>query len=212
MSFSKLFHADNRPTGLGGDVLEQFEEKGLALKSPEFTSFMRTYSGCSFNNGIYRVHEVRELEKWTNVCTEVFPQHKGRFLCFSSNWVGQQFALDFTEVVDGEFQILLLDPGESEAYEVPYGFSNFHDVGLSSHPEGALETELYQEWLESGGAVPKRDECASFIVPAVLGGDFEIENLEICDMEVYWGLSGQILEQTRDLPPGTVIGDVNISE
>jgi hypothetical protein len=32
------------------------------------------------------------------------------------------------------------------------------------------------------------------------------------DLDVYWEIMGQVIDQTRDLPPGTPIGKVEITD
>ncbi|WP_425270988.1 hypothetical protein [Mucilaginibacter endophyticus] len=38
-----------------------------------------------------------------------------------------------------------------------------------------------------------------------LGGKDEVANLEITQMEIYWELSYQIYNKTKNLPPGTLV-------
>jgi hypothetical protein len=45
-------------------------------------------------------------------------------------------------------------------------------------------------------------------VPLFLGGAGAAGNLELTDLEVYWGLSAQLRTRTRGLPPGTPIQSV----
>ena len=45
----------------------------------------------------------------------------------------------------------------------------------------------------------------SFVVPPVLGGKFDPDNVTVRDFVVALNISGQIHDQIRDLPPGTPI-------
>ncbi len=82
----------------------------------------------------------------------------------------------------------------------------------------ALEADLRTEegqnqfllaWLamaaEGRGLVPAADQVYGFVVPPVLSGELEVENVEVIDFVVSLGIAGQIHEQVRDLPPGTPI-------
>ena len=55
------------------------------------------------------------------------------------------------------------------------------------------------------GLVPDADEIYDFRVPPVLGGGFEVANLQLVDFEVAVNLAGQIHAQVRNLPPGTSV-------
>jgi hypothetical protein len=44
------------------------------------------------------------------------------------------------------------------------------------------------------------------------GGKDTVDNLEVIDLEVYWSLCGQLRQGTRNLLPGTSIGQVSISD
>ena len=82
----------------------------------------------------------------------------------------------------------------------------------------ALEADLRTEegqnqfllaWLavaaESRGLVPTADQVYGFVVPPVLSGALEVENVEVIDFVVSLNIAGQIHVQVRDLPPGTTI-------
>lgn len=71
------------------------------------------------------------------------------------------------------------------------------------------------EWVaalrESGlGVAP--DQVYSWSRPPVLGGDHAVENVSVADVEVHFSMLGQIHEQVRDLPPGTRIDRVKLSD
>jgi hypothetical protein len=59
--------------------------------------------------------------------------------------------------------------------------------------------------LRQRGLVLKKDECYSPKHPLVLGGTMEPGNFEVTSWRLHVGLMGQIYEQSRNLPPGTVI-------
>ena len=50
----------------------------------------------------------------------------------------------------------------------------------------------------------------SLIKPSVLGGNFELNNVEITDIEVHYSVNGQIHEQVKDLPAGAKIDSIKI--
>ena len=55
------------------------------------------------------------------------------------------------------------------------------------------------------GMDPGLNECLSFKLPPVLGGQIDPDNIEISDIAVHFSLAGQIHQQVKDLPDGTKI-------
>jgi hypothetical protein len=55
-----------------------------------------------------------------------------------------------------------------------------------------------------------QNECYSPDIPPVLGGELDENNLKPTDIYVHFSISGQILNQTKDLEPGTKINNVQI--
>lgn len=46
--------------------------------------------------------------------------------------------------------------------------------------------------LMVGGDIP-HDKCVGYKVPLFLNGEDNISNLELSDIEVYWGIMGQMI-------------------
>lgn len=163
---------------------------------PGWEEFFAEFSGCSFNNGLYRVHRADAVVEWNDYVCGVFPDLVGRILCFGYDWMGRHYALHF-DGKGGEPQVALLEPGSAEAMAVPANFVQFHETELIVHRTECLEPDFYKEWLAAGNDELPHDRCAGMKVPLFLGGDEEVENLESSDMEVYWSLMGQVLQQVR---------------
>jgi hypothetical protein len=53
-------------------------------------------------------------------------------------------------------------------------------------------------------------ECFGYKVPPVLGGEVNLNNFEPTDLQVHFGILGQIHRQVKDLPHGTPIGEIKI--
>ena len=62
------------------------------------------------------------------------------------------------------------------------------------------------------GVVPGPDQVYSFRVPPQLGGEITLDNVEVLDFVVSLNILGQIVAQIRDLPPGTPISGITISD
>ncbi len=111
---------------------------------------------------------------------------------------------------EADGSILLLDVAAGELFRVaddPAGFR-----ALLADREFVLNhfaVEMVAD-LREAGVVLGPGEIYSFRHPPVLGGEYSMENVEPTDIEVHFSMAGQIHQQTRNLPPGTVIGRVNI--
>jgi hypothetical protein len=130
---------------------------------------------------------------------------------FARDWLGRVFAVNRKGNSGTSAGLLLLEPGSGEAYEIDESFKDFLDVALVNDPDTYLESELWDSWRSSGGEVPGVGQCIGFKVPLFLGGTGTLDNLELSDLQVYWDLCGQMRIATRDMPPGTQIGGVNLS-
>ncbi len=162
--------------------------------------------------GAYRLHRPEDVARFTRCISDVFPKLDGRFESFGTDWMGRQFALDHSRTEIGQPEVALLDPATAEIFEIPCGYTDFHKVEMVQFPNETIEYDKYKEWLSYGGEQPSYGECVCHKVPLFLGGKDDFDNLEITDLEVCWGMTGQIATQARDLPVGTKINRVNISE
>lgn len=157
--------------------------------------FMTKFQGETFKNDLYRVHNLNEIVKWNDIVTEAFPYFKNKIFCFSYDWLGRQFALDFTRVFEGEPMILMFEPGTGDALEIPSTFLSFHEEELNEFQDAALAVEFFNEWKKENTQPLDHNKCVGYKVPLFLGGEDEITNLDISDMEVYWGIIGQLMKQ-----------------
>lgn len=161
--------------------------------------------GRSYGGGVYRVLLATEIGPWAQRVTLCFPGFEKRITCFGYDWLGRLFAEDSSRVVDGLPGIVMFEPGSGEALEIPANILTFHDEELIHYRDAALATEFFQEWLGHGGKSPALEECIGYKRPLFLGGKDRLENLELCDIDVYWHISSQLIRQVRGLPEGAKI-------
>ncbi|MEO6148595.1 MAG: T6SS immunity protein Tdi1 domain-containing protein [Mucilaginibacter sp.] len=64
--------------------------------------------------------------------------------------------------------------------------------------------------LENTGKKLNSGELYSFINLPILGGEYEVENIEPCDISVHFTVTGQLQKQIKNLPGGTKI-KINIT-
>lgn len=171
-----------------------------------YGEFAAEFAGASFESGLYRVHDDQTGPLAMALIAAAFPEFSTRACPFGYDWLGRQFALDSSRVEGDEPQVLLLEPGTGEALEIPVSLAQFHNEELSEHADAALARSFYQSWsrVDRESLPLGRDQCVGYRVPLFLGGNDDIENLEVMDLDVYWTLLGQ-LRQGITVVPGQVL-------
>ncbi|MDY6978275.1 MAG: DUF1851 domain-containing protein [Pseudomonadota bacterium] len=184
-NYRKYAQAENTPDT---DLLNKIEPYAKG-----FFELMASYGGATFNEGLYRLHSVQDILKWTRLVEEEFTSYKDRFICFGYDWLGRHFALDKSRVENNQMLILLFEPGAGEVMQIPVNFESFHNEELAEYQNEALASEFYKEWRSAGGENPSHPQCIGYKVPLFLNGSDTVDNLELSDMEVYWSICGQTL-------------------
>lgn len=133
-----------------------------------------------------------------------------RWLIDESHQVAVITALGDLFLRHSDGRILWLDAGFGQLTEVASSADEFKQ--LMVQPQNANEwfaPQLVGDLLSSGKTLAP-GECFSYTVPPALGGQIEPANFEPTDLQVHFGILGQIHRQIKDLPPGTPIGDIQI--
>jgi Domain of unknown function (DUF1851) len=169
------------------------------------------FAGCTFENGLYRLHDASSGPAALSLIVEAFPEFASRACPFGYDWLGRQFAIDAGRTEAGQPLVLLLEPGTGEGLEIPLTFGAFHDEELIEYRDAALASGFFDAWKQDHGtALPlAHGDCVGYQVPLFLGGRDTIDNLEVIDLDVYWTTCGQLRRGTLQLPEGTSIRDVS---
>jgi hypothetical protein len=177
-----------------------------------YAEFASEFAGASFGGGLYRVHDAQTGPQALTLIAEAFPDFAERVCPFGYDWLGRQHVVHADRVEGGQPQVLMLDAGWGEVWEIPEPFVVFHDEVLLEQADAALALDFFEAWAAANGdALPlRRDQCVGYRIPLFLGGEDAVENLELSDLEVYWSISGQLGLATLSLPPGTPINRVVI--
>ena len=155
---------------------------GIGFDSLE--DFTLSTNGKTFLNGMYRFFKTAEIEKWCKIVEEAFPQYKNQISVFAFDWLGRIFASDYKDE-----EIMIMEPGTGEVLSAPMSIEEFHDNIIPENPQDSLAADFFNEWYEKNNHyVLKHNECAGYKVPLFLNGDDALDNLEVSDMEVYWGI------------------------
>jgi hypothetical protein len=191
-----------------------WDSKGRLGAVAGYSELMAFAAGCTFENGLYRLHSAKTGPTGQENADSAFPEYAGRLAVFGFDWLGRQFAADFGRQEHSEPLVMMLEPGTGEALEIPTNFLAFHDEELVDYRNEALASEFFAAWSElHPDALPLDSSmCVGYRVPLFLGGSDTAENLEVTDVDVYWTFAGQMRVQAKGLPAGTPIRGIVTDE
>lgn len=172
-----------------------------------YDAFIDGLGGRSFGDGVFRVFERSDLERWHRVVSGCFTKLRGEFNLIGYDWMGRCFAVDQRNG-DGKELVVLLEIATLDMYYIGKDVAVFLNEVMPNQSEACLGVGRYREWLE-GHAPVGRMECGGYRIPLFLGGEDSLENMEVSDMEVYWDMTDQLWEAVKDLLEGTKIGNIS---
>lgn len=150
--------------------------------------FIEFYQGKSFKNGLFRLHNKNCVEKWNEIVTDAFPQAKRFIECFGYDWLGRQYA-----VYKGTNTVFIFEPGTGYALNTEATLEDFLLNEITNDDGAALCFDFFKKWKKYNSDEIGLADCVGYKIPLFLGGEDEISNLEITDMEIYWGICGQLI-------------------
>jgi hypothetical protein len=211
--FSAAYEPDPWATG-PSDAWSADDTADLLGTTPRlFTEFLEEVACSSYSGGLLRFllpGGTPSLKDWNGPSgwSREWPEWRSRFVVFGYDWLGRLLAFDDRRRHVGEPMIGILEPGTGQLLEVPEPFAALIESELIDFSEAALAADFYRAWIDSGGRAPLPHECIGYRKPLFLGGEDAVTNLEVCDLEVYVSLCGQLNQQAQSIPEGTRIGQV----
>jgi hypothetical protein len=220
-------HADDRaiadfvqalpPTmrGTGHRWTERDTRNLLGSDDPTFTAFVAQHGGDSFLGGALRLlPPIGDLglvswngkAGWRNDWPSI-----PKAVVFATDWRGNLFLFDPSRLQSGERSVAVLEIATGDYAVIDLPFAGFLRMLLHFSRE-LLDLETLDAWIAAGGQMPSSDQCLGHRIPLVLGGANELANLETLFLRVWVSLSGQIHEQTKNVPPGTPITGFKLVE
>lgn len=180
-----------------------------------YRELLGEHAGATFENGLYRLHSASTAQLASELIADAFPDIAAHVRPFGYDWLGRQFVVDFGSVDrSGAPIVTMLAVGEGATFDMQADLVRFHDVELLEHPAEALALPLFEEWADQHqDALPlPHQDCVGYRLPLFVGGREELANLELSDLDVYWTLCGQLLQQVQHLPEGTPIRGFTITD
>jgi hypothetical protein len=209
--FAALYGVPAAPAAAGSPPPSRWRLGGTRSSRPAgWEAFQQAYGGKTFGGGVYRTLRDQDVERWNDIVGGVFTDYRKRITCFGYDWLGRVFALDSARTRRGEQLVLLMEPGTADALEIPDNFLGFHENQMITNQDALVASDGFAEWRAGSGHDLPYDKCIGYERPLFLGGTDGSENFRETDLEVYWDLTGQIIDQVRNLPAGTPISSIRI--
>lgn len=179
-------------------------------------NFLTTANGGSFGGGLLHVlgagrplrHD--DLVTWNQPFDwkSAYPGYGlERYVFFADDLFGNQFGY-----LPGEADpaVLRFDVQLGEWIEVAYSLSTFLGAQLAEEGAWLLGADYVQAYLNSGRTtVPGRH--LAMVIPHLLGGSMEPENLRPVEPATNLYVAGQVVTRIKPLPAGTQIRGFNVS-
>lgn len=164
--------------------------------------------GTTFNNGLLRFHNEESGALAQQNLYDFFGDRAAELTPFAVDWRGRHFC---RVQIEGNDVALRADSAFMEASPM----ADYHDtIAFLLQSDGAadmLEADVMEKSFEALGVYGlKFTDCIGLKIPAFLGGEEEISNFEVNNMDVYWTFNAQVYNQVKDLPPGTPISEINL--
>ncbi len=173
------------------DFLKYFNETTRVVYSNDlFDDFIKQLGGRRFGNGLFNSFSGKKIIKWEEIVTEAYPEFKNKFKLFGYDWLGRCFGIDTRGT--GMEGILMFEIGTNDVLEIPCSLEKFLNEEIPLYSDACLAESFFNEWIKYSHTKLEYGRCASYKVPLFLGGEDVVDNLEDCDMEVYWGIITQV--------------------
>ncbi|MFI9485376.1 T6SS immunity protein Tdi1 domain-containing protein [Promicromonospora sp. NPDC052451] len=197
-------------------MLERFAKRFQVEVPPvptvSATELLGRSGGTTIRSGLYRIHTPTSAARADALVRAAYPEFTTTISCFGHDWLGRQFSLDARNGPAREPTVLMFEVGTGGALEIPVPFSDFHDIELVDYPNAALAAGFFDTWLESGQPSPSPDQCIGYRIPLFLGGEDDITNLEVTDLDVYWSTFGQIRVGLSSTSDRTAVAPVDLRD
>lgn len=170
-NFKKFFH------------IKQFKNPFFKFSDNLALDFIKIYDGKTFDNGLFRVIKYEDVDKWKEILGATFIELQNDILPFAYDWLGRFF---ISIMQNGNDIIYLADIGADELLEIPCGFLEFIEEEIPENANACLAIDFFEEWLDNNRYEIPYKKCVGYKTPLFIGGDDDLDNLELMDLEVYW--------------------------
>jgi hypothetical protein len=148
----------------------------------------------------------QDSKAWGKLLSDWIPPLPASFTLWLVNRFGDAF------VVTDDGAVSMLDIGGGSFKRLAGSRDEFADLlDVDDNALNWLMIPLVDKCVAAGMTL-QANQCYGFKQPPMLGGNYDVDNVEPTDLAVHYGLLGQIHQQTKDLPDGTPITRVIVEE
>ncbi len=178
------------------NFLNYFKSKEVIDCSGDlYNDFVTLLGGKRFGEGLFNSFSIENVEKWTEIIDQAYPEFNGLYKAFGYDWLGRCFGIDLRKKTQGN--ILMFEIGTNDVLEIPCSFEKFLNEEIPLYADACLAKSFFEEWKNNTGKELPYGRCVGYKVPLFLGGEDSVNNLEESNMEVYWGVITQIKEKIK---------------
>lgn len=197
--FSSIFEKfEDSFTPDAGTVTNAVWRDPLLISCSMYLEFATKYAGASFNKGIFHFYDNEMGPLRQKLLEDVFFDGKESPLrVFASDWLGRQYAINpENKDAKNESLVSMFELEEGKYYKIPATFVDFFEEEIFYSDDVLFQSFLHEEWVKHNKIkhLVNVSKCAGLKVPLALGGSWELNNLELVDFEIYWELTGQIID------------------
>lgn len=178
----------------------------------DYLFILDTLGGKTFNDGVFRVYRGDQVAGFTTTIASMFAAVKTTAIAFGYDWMGRQFVVDYSEMVDDKPTVVCLEPGVPDSFCTAEPILPFFNKALVTSADAALAEPLFRRWRKKRKRPIAPHECVGYKMPLFLAGEDELDNMELTDLDVYLTLCAQLWNKVKDLPDGTPIGEISIED
>lgn len=166
-------------------------KKKMEYSGDLYNDLIDQLGGQLFNDGLFVVFERNDIVKWNGIVSEAYPTFQASSQVFAHDWLGRVFGIDLREETYGN--ILMYELGTADILEIPCNIENFLNTELTKYADDSLAQRYFKKWQKKSHQKLQYGQCVGYKVPLFLNGSDSIDNLELSDMEVYWGIVSQLM-------------------
>jgi len=169
------------------------------VSDPLFQEFWTRFNGCLVGDGLFQIFTPELSSQWHDQMQQFWPEFPFRGLCFGANSLGQIFFAEPGIVENSKLPIGFFSPTDGDVSLISDSMEEFIGQTISDSEEHneVFLLLFFKEWLADGNQPPKYGECLGYVRPLFFGGKDVNENMEIIDMDVYWTVTGAIINKIR---------------
>ena len=142
--------------------------------------------GRTYAKGLLRSFRYEDLPDWMERVKDAFPGIKQEYRLLAFDWLGNIFGVGQND--KGKEVVLVFDLMDDFYFRSNLDPCEWLDRYIPWNPEDHLHLDLYREWYNRTKQPLRFQDAVSLKTPLDYGGELNMDNLELCDMDVYWAV------------------------